>query len=187
MLIASLKKETNIVEYVLYMYQIEDIIRSFQFNLDLIDQHIIQKFDQDEEGKGKIRAWYIALIRSMKTEGIEKMGHLGELKETINGLNVLHQTLLTTIQDKKYQEMYEAVKSPMQELVKRSGAKGASNEIEIALNGLYGLLVLRLKKKEIGSQTQEEMAKISTLLAHLNHQFFQMKMGKLSLTEEKQN
>ena len=120
----------------------------------------------------------------MKSQGIEKAGHLESLKETISGLNVLHTTLLTTIQDKKYQEMYEEVKTAMQELVKRSGSRGTNNEIEIALNGLYGLLVLRLKKENVGAETAEEMAKISTMLAHLNHQYFQMKMGKLSLEND---
>lgn len=187
MLISRLKKETNIIEYVLYMYQIEDIIRSFQFDINLIDQHVVQQFDQSDDVKLEIRHWYAGLISSMKSEGIEKTGHLASLKETIEGLNVLHQTLLTTIQDKKYQDLYDGVKSAMRELVKRSGARGTSNEIEIALNGLYGLLVLRLKKETVGTQTQEEMAKISTLLAHLNHQYFQMKMGKLSLNEDRSN
>ena len=176
MLIARLKKETNIVEYVLYMFQIEDIIRSFQFNFELIDQHIIQQFDQTEAVKKEIKSWYLELIQSMKSENIEKTGHLKSLNETISGLDVLHKTLLTTIQDKKYQELYDQAKSPMQELVRKSGGKGTSHEVEIALNGLYGLLVLRLKKETVSNQTQEEMAKISALLAHLNFQYFQIKM-----------
>ncbi len=184
MLIAKLKKETNIIEYVLYMFQIEDIIRSLKFNLELIDQHIVQQFEQSDEVKLQIKHWYAGLIEQMKSQGIEKAGHLESLKETISGLNVLHTTLLTTIQDKKYQEMYEEVKTAMQELVKRSGSRGTNNEIEIALNGLYGLLVLRLKKENVGAETAEEMAKISTMLAHLNHQYFQMKMGKLSLEND---
>lgn len=187
MLIAKLKKETNIIEYVLYMYQIEDIVRSFQFDIDLIDQHIVQQFDQDDSVKIEIKTWYSDLIRNMKAEGIEKSGHLNSLNETISGLNILHHTLLTTIQDKSYQELFENAKTAMQELVRRSGSRGTSNEIEIALNGLYGLLVLRLKKEVVGSQTQEEMIKISTMLAHLNQQYFQMKMGKLSLEEERNN
>lgn len=184
MLIAKLKKETNIIEYVLYMFQIEDIIRSLKFNLELIDQHIVQQFEQSDEVKLQIKRWYAGLIEQMKSQGIEKAGHLESLKETISGLNVLHTTLLTTIQDKKYQEMYEEVKTAMQELVKRSGSRGTNNEIEIALNGLYGLLVLRLKKENVRAETAEEMAKISTMLAHLNHQYFQMKMGKLSLEND---
>ena len=184
MLIAKLKKETNIIEYVLYMFQIEDIIRSLKFNLELIYQHIVQQLEQSDEVKLQIKRWYAGLIEQMKSQGIEKAGHLESLKETISGLNVLHTTLLTTIQDKKYQEMYEEVKTAMQELVKRSGSRGTNNEIEIALNGLYGLLVLRLKKENVGAETAEEMAKISTMLAHLNYQYFQMKMGKLSLEND---
>ena len=34
MLIAQKKKKENIAEYILYLFQIEDIVRSFKFNLD---------------------------------------------------------------------------------------------------------------------------------------------------------
>ena len=187
MLIARIKKETNIVEYVLYMYQIEDIIRSFNFDINQIDEFVVQKFDQPENVKAEVKAWYEELIREMQTEAILVKGHLQRLKEVIEGLHVLHQTLLTTIQDKTYQKLYETAKIPLKELVKRSGGKGFTNEIEISLNGLYGLLVLRLKKQTISDETTEEMGKISQLLAHLAHQYQQMKMGKLSLSEEKNN
>lgn len=187
MLIAKLKKETNIIEYVLYMFQIEDIVRSFKFDMNLINQHIIQQYEQPESVKLEIKSWYQNLIDTMKAEQIEQSGHMQRLSETISGLDLLHNTLLTTIQDKEYQKLYEIAKSPMQELVRKSGGKGTKHEIEIALNGLYGLLVLRLKKETIGSETEKEMAKITSLLAHLNHQYFQMKMGKLSLSQEKQN
>ena len=88
MLIAKLKKETNIVEYILYMYQIEDIIRSFQFDLKLIDQHIVQQFDQNETVKAEIKDWYAGMINGMKFQEIEKTGHLNDLKETIHTILV---------------------------------------------------------------------------------------------------
>jgi len=46
MLISREKRRSNIVEYLLYMYQIEDIIRSFQFDITQIDANVVQRFDQ---------------------------------------------------------------------------------------------------------------------------------------------
>ena len=44
MLIAAKKKEENIAEYILYMYQIEDIIRSFQFDIErIMDEYVRQQ------------------------------------------------------------------------------------------------------------------------------------------------
>lgn len=187
MLIARVKKETNIVEYLLYMFQIEDIIRSLKFDIDQIDRLIVQEYDQPEKVKQEVKAWYQELIREMQSEAILQSGHLKRLTEIIDGLYVLHQTLLTTIQDKKYQKFYEMAKTPLKELVQRSGGKSFTNEIEIALNGMYGLLVLRLKKENISEETNTEMVKISQMLAHLAHQYQQMKMGKLNLSDEKNN
>lgn len=187
MLIARLKKETNIVEYLIYMFQIEDIIRSFQFDLTTINENIVQQFDQPDEVKEEIKAWYQALIKEMKDEGCEKKGHINRLRQVINGLQVLHQTLLTTIQDKQYQSLFDEAKPALDELIKRSGGVGASNEVEIALNGVYGLLVLRLKKQTVASSTEEDLSKVSNLLAHLAHQYQQMKVGNLKLPQEKSN
>lgn len=187
MLIARLKKETNIVEYLIYMFQIEDIIRSFQFDINRIDQNIVQQFDQPNEVKAEIKAWYLQLIKEMQEEGCEQKGHINQLRKIIDGLQVLHQTLLTTIQDKKYQTLFDDAKPILDELIKRSGGVGARNEIELALNGVYGLLVLRLKKQTIASATEEDLSKVSALLAQLAHQYQQMKIGNLRLPQEKSN
>lgn len=187
MLIAKLKKETNIVEYLIYMFQIEDIIRSFNFDLNKIDEAVVQKFEQPKKVKDQIRAWYEQLIKDMQTQGIEQTGHLEELKSTMQGLDILHQTLLTTIQDKQYQELFETAKPALADLVRKSGGKHHDNEVEIALNGIYGLLVLRLKQQRVASSTEEELGKVSAMLARLAHQYQQMKMGKLSLSQEKFN
>ena len=38
MLLAQQKQKENIAEYIIYMYQMEDIVRAFQFDLDKIVQ-----------------------------------------------------------------------------------------------------------------------------------------------------
>ncbi|MEX2380584.1 MAG: DUF4924 family protein, partial [Vicingaceae bacterium] len=142
MLIARVKKETNIVEYLLYMYQVEDIIRSFQFDLEKIDRAIVQQYDKSEKVKAEIKAWYADLIEKMKVQSIQQSGHLEELNEIINGLNVLHRSLLTTFQDKEYQQLYEQAAGVLSELKQRTDPALKSNEIAVCVNGLYGLLVL---------------------------------------------
>ena len=186
MLIARIKKETNIAEYVIYMWQIEDIIRSYGLDHQKIEKEIVGKFDQPDKVKKEISNWYKDLILQMKEQNIEKAGHLKSLTEIVNGMNVLHNTLLTTIQDKKYQLYYDKAKPSIDELVKRS--KGNfQNEIQASLNALYGLLLLRLKGEKISAGTNEAMDAISKMLAHLAYQYNQMKIGKLNISEEKRN
>ena len=44
MLIATKLKKENICEYLLYMWQIEDILRACKLDIELVDKHIISKF-----------------------------------------------------------------------------------------------------------------------------------------------
>jgi len=182
MLIAQLKKETNIAEYIIYMWQIEDIIRSYKFDLDRIEKEVVETYPQPDHVKVQIKQWYAELIDMMIEEGIQQSGHLSYINTDIKGLGILHQTLLTTIQDKQYKELYEAAKEHIAGLMQKSDGK-YMNEMEACLNGLYGLLLLRLKGMNISEGTKASMASISALLAHLVMQYNNMKMGKLSLTD----
>ena len=45
MIIASQKRKENIAEYLLYMWQIEDIIRAYKLDIDTIDEQIVSKYN----------------------------------------------------------------------------------------------------------------------------------------------
>ena len=47
MYIARKYKESNIVEYVLYMWHIEELMRSFNLDIDAIEKGVIAGFDMD--------------------------------------------------------------------------------------------------------------------------------------------
>ncbi len=82
----------------------------------------------------------------MKENGIEQQGHLLSVSRELEGLSILHQTLLIKLEDKRHQENYEAAKPVLNDLIKKAGGKGVSNEIEMAINAVYGLLVPAPKK-----------------------------------------
>jgi len=43
MLVASQKRKENIAEYLLYMWQMEDIVRAFNLDIERIRQNIIDR------------------------------------------------------------------------------------------------------------------------------------------------
>ena len=49
MFISQQLRKTNIAEYVLYMWQVEDIIRAYNCDLTRIKKEYIARFDLDEE------------------------------------------------------------------------------------------------------------------------------------------
>jgi len=181
MLIAQAKRKENIIEYFLYMYQIEDIIRSLNYDMDRINELIISGFDQSDTVKERIYQWYLDLSESLIKEGKKSSGHLNFLMSELKDIQKFHTTLLTVYQDKQYQKLFEEAKPVLKDLVMRSGGKSLINEIDVAINGVYGYLVLKLKKVPISNETEEGVGKIKSFLAYLALQYKQLEEGKLDL------
>ncbi len=167
MLIAEEKRKTNIAEYVLYMWQVEDLIRAYNFDIELIDKNIISQFKKSDHVKREIKNWYANLMLMMHEEYIKKKGHLKFVKDIINDLNNLHIELLTKKKDPKYTELYSYAEANIREFKNKLQDHGM-NEIEICLSGLYALLLLRLQKRRINSETTQAMMTFSYLLAMLS-------------------
>ena len=51
MLVAKQKRKENIAEYILYLYQVEDLIRAFQLDMDIIENQLVSRYDAGEETK----------------------------------------------------------------------------------------------------------------------------------------
>ena len=77
MITASVKKRENIAEYLLYMWQIEDIIRAYGLDSDRIQSEIIDRYSGlSDTQKKEMREWYESLIDMMRREDAEKSGHI---------------------------------------------------------------------------------------------------------------
>jgi len=170
MIIAREKKKTNIAEYVLYMWQIEDIIRACNFDLSTIEEKIIQGMQLENIVYEETKIWYADLIDKMKKEMIEKTGHLSFVNEITEQLEELHQDFLKKKGDKKYLGFYSWAKSNI-EALKNKSQNINQDDISVCLTGLYGLLVLRLRKKVISQETNEAMQTISNLMAYLSQKY----------------
>lgn len=172
MIIAREKKKTNIAEYILYMWQIEDLIRASNFDLDVIDKNIIQEFDQPQEVKEEMREWYSDLIRRMEAEGIKEKGHLQFLQDIIKELDNLHEQLIHNTDELEYIQAYNQAKESINDLKSKSQGT-ATGDIEAALQGLYGILMLKLKDKTLNPATQDAQNAISNLIALLNDKYLE--------------
>ncbi len=174
MIIAEQKRKENIAEYLLYMYQVEDMIRANQLDLDRIEQTLISKFEQSYEVKREMREWYKTLITMMREEQKEQSGHLNILENTAEQLSQMHHQILNQGIDMAYKGAYEKAKAHIEALRMRSGY-GKDSDIQVALNGLYGLLILKLKKTVITEETSRAFDTIRELVAELSSRFMESK------------
>lgn len=174
MLIAEQKRKENIAEYILYMYQVEDLIRANQLELDRIERTLISQFQVDYEVKREIREWYKALITMMQEEGKEESGHLNVLNNIVDQLQEMHQEILKQGYDNGYKGLYDKAKAHVEALRMRSG-HNRDNDIQVALNGLYGLLLLKIKKTRITPETKKAFDAITEWVADLNLRYMEGK------------
>lgn len=180
MLIAKKLKEENIAEYLLYMWQIEDIIRANKLDIDIIDKQIISGFEQPQNVKNEIREWYENLIDMMRREDVMEKGHLIINKNVISELTELHNRLLKSPQENEYTEAYYKTLPFIVELRSKTQDKNTP-ELETCLAALYGFLLMRLQKKEISGETQSALSQISSFLRLLSLKYKEYKAGKLDV------
>ncbi|WP_301746424.1 DUF4924 family protein, partial [uncultured Duncaniella sp.] len=148
MIIASRKHKENIAEYLLYMWQIEDIIRANGLDIDRIKSSVIDKFELTDVQRKEMEEWYESLIDMMRREGVEKSGHLQLNKNVIIQLTDLHLALLKDPRFPEYTAEFYKTLPYIVELRAKAGENPAG-EIETCFIALYGMLMLRLQGKEI--------------------------------------
>ena len=171
MYIASQKRKENIAEYLLYMWQIEDIIRANSLDIDKIRTNVIDKFQGlTDAQKEEMTQWYESLIDMMRREGVEKKGHLQLNKNVIIQLVQLHQALLADPKFAEYTAEFYRTLPYIVELRAKAGEDKAG-EIETCFNALYGMLMLRLSGKEITPETAKASTQISKFIGVLAHDF----------------
>ena len=167
MYIANELRKTNIAEYLLYMWQMEDTVRAFDCSLQRIKREYIERFDYNVEQKEEETDWFGNLIRMMNQEGCRQQGHLQINKVTMQMLIDLHNQLLQSTKFPFYNTAYYKVLPFIVELRNR-GANKEENEIETCFNSLYGVMLLRLQKKGISPDTAHAVKEITTFIGMLS-------------------
>lgn len=183
MIIASQKRKENIAEYLLYMWQIEDMIRANELDIEKIERNVIDRFNLTEQQRKEMVDWYESLIDMMRREGIEKSGHLQMNRNILGQLVALHQALLKDPRFPEYSDEFYKTLPFIVELRSKAGDE-KPGEIETCFNALYGMLMLRLKGQEITPDTLNAIKQISHFIAVLAHDFKLDEENKLFKSEE---
>lgn len=178
MYIASQKHKENIAEYLLYMWQIEDIIRANGLDIEKIEKNVIDRFQLEPAQKKEMIEWYESLIDMMRCEGVEKSGHLQLNKNVIIQLTDLHLALLKDPRFPEYTAEFYKTLPYIVELRAKSG-ENPTGEIETCFNALYGMLMLRLQSKEVTQETRQAITQITRFIALLTKDYHLDREDKL--------
>ena len=182
MFISQQLRKENIAEYVLYMWQVEDIISAYGCNLSLLRKEYISRFDYTEEQREEMTDWYGNLIRMINQEGCREKGHLQVNKIVVQQMAELHAQLLDSPKFPFYSAEYYKVLPFIVEL--RSKGDKETGEIETCLNALYGTMLLRLQHKDITPNTANAVKEITTFLGMLSDYYKKDKEEGINFDEE---
>lgn len=186
MLIALQKKHDNIAEYLLYMWQLEDLIRSLDCDSEKAAA-LAERFrgidGMDDEKVAAMGQWYSDLAQMLLTEGKRQTGHLQINTNTLLDLTDLHLMLLKSEKDAIYTSAFYSTLPYIVELRSKEGSEPVG-ELETCFTALYGVLLLRLQKKEVGQDTLVAIQQISKFLGLLSEKYKQWKSGELKFEDE---
>ncbi|MFN0031176.1 MAG: DUF4924 family protein [Flavobacteriales bacterium] len=178
MTLAEQKLKQNVAEYILFMWQMEDLVRAVYFDSEAIDD-FIRTYTPDDQAFDSEKKWFEILISTMRNERVEQKGHITEVHELMFELGYLHNTLVNVIKETTYLDLYRKAQPYIKEYLPHTDGK-TTNDVETCLVALYGLLLLRLRKEVVSDATREAMQTFSDLLARLSHHFGLMKKGEMN-------
>ena len=171
--VAAQLKEKNIAEYLIYMWQVEDLMRAHGCDAERLAARY------PEEQKAAVQEWYENLCNMMRAEGVMQHGHLQINKNVIQNLTELHGLLLASTKYPFYNAAYFKALPFIVELRQRGDQ--TISEIEICFEALYGVLLLRLQKKAVSEGTAKAIEVISNFMSLLANYYEKDKKGELEV------
>ena len=139
-------KKNNIAEYILYLWQIEDYLRAFP---------------QQAEANQELHD----ISEMMHQEDILKKGHLQLAQNALAELEDLHNDLLD--QEATYRAAMIQL-TPSLNILKSKTDRPTMSDIEACLVLLYQIMLLKLQKRQISSETELVQKQATQILQYLS-------------------
>ncbi len=180
MFIAQQKRKENIAEYILYLWQLEDVLRALSFDENKIKAMLVEPVDATNEKKQEAYWWYMGIAGLLKDENKQASGHSNHSLHLINDLNDIHLYLLNKAKDEAYRTLYYKAQPDILLFKEKMGNERIS-DVEACFHALYSKLLLGLKHEQISDETQEAFTSISRLIAYLSAKYHRFERGEESM------
>ena len=182
--IAKAKRRENIAEYILYLWQLEDLLRALQFSPEAIFSTLIApRKDIAEEQKHLFLMWYLDLANLLQQEGKEEKGHLEHTLHLIQDLHDLHLQLLKLPAGEHYGQTYAKLEPELPRLRAVLGNPGMS-DTELCFRALYAAMLYRIKGEGDKSAVTDTLEFISPVIAELADIHGKVERGEIDLFKD---
>ena len=157
-------------------------MNNFYASVECMLDPALKKYPITPEQREEELDWFGNLIRMMNEEGKREGGHLNINKVILKDVIDLHGMLLQSTKFPIYNAEYYKVLPFIVELRQR-GDKDL-NEIETCLDALYGVMMLRLQKKEITPETERAIKEITVFIGLLSDYYIKDRTEGLKFDDE---
>ena len=179
--IAKAKRRENIAEYILYLWQLEDLLRALQFSPEAIYSTLIApRKDIAEEQKHIFLMWYLYLATLLQQEGKQDKRHLEHTLHLIQDLHDLHLQLLKLPVGEHYRTTYARLEPELPRLRAVIGNPGMS-DTELCFRALYAAMLYRIKGEGNKSAVTDTLEFISPVIAELADIYGKVERGEIDL------
>ena len=183
--IAQAKRRENIAEYILYLWQLEDLLRALQFSPEAIwSQLVAGRSEADEEHKQLCFLWYMDIVDLLRREGKEQKGHLDHTLHLIADLNDLHLQLLKLPAGEHYRTTFARLEPSLPELRVLAGEGVSGGDIELCFRALYAAMLYRIKGQGTRSAVTDTIELVSPVVAELAAMHKKVERGEIDLFKE---
>lgn len=183
MLIAQQKRRENIAEYILYLWQLEDLLRALQFSPEAIYSQLVAPNDVDEEQKQTIFMWYMDIVALLRKEGKEESGHLEHTLHLIADMHNLHLQLLSLPAGERYRSLLVRLTPEMPRLRVLFG-KDDISDTELCFRALYAVMLYRIRGNGGERAIADTLEVISPVIAELASVYGKVERGEIDLFKE---
>ncbi len=177
---AQTLRKSNIAEYILYLWQLEDMFRALQFSPEAIYSQFVAPRDIDPESKEVLLTWYVDIVNLLQKENKEEKGHLEHTLHLIADLNNLHLQLLKLPIGARYRTLYTRLEEVLPDL--RAILGSDVSDIELSFRALYATILYRIQGKEVGA-IADTIEYISPVIAELANIYGKSERGEIDLFE----
>lgn len=176
-------RKKNIAEFLLYMWQVEDLLRANELSIDKVEAVMVEPYNLLAEQRAELVEWYSNLIDMMRIEGVVESGHLQINKNIVIMLTDLHQRLLKSPKVPFYSAAYYKALPFIVEFRNKSEGR-EKPELENCFDALYMLWMMKLQHRTINEDTLAATAEISKFISMLSLYYKEEEEGKLNLEED---
>lgn len=180
MFVSEELRNSNISEYLLYMWQVEDMIRAASLDADRLYETVIRASGRSESDSRAWKQWYSDMADMMRIEGKTEKGHLQINENVLVMLQDLHLRLLDSHKQPRYTDAYYKALPFIVEFRAKNGETG-NEELRDCFNMLYGVLMLKLQNRLISASTAQAVAAVSAFIGLLSALYKEDKAGTLDL------